>query len=455
MKICKIYIKDYLHFKDFELDLTNPHTGEPLEKVCLIGRNGTGKTLLLNLLNRFLLGRDMTMLVNSSTISFIIIKLRINYKEFYIVYRSIYHDSIFLDVQVEQLLKWTDYLIDNEDDNSENLIHKYIIEDDRLINQIFLESNSKDFLINIPSETHQNLSKSINDVPDTKLDEALALFKDFPFNHEISTNTVSQFWKLLIFLIKKRQNEWEEFQNQQTNQDKTVRQLKEEFDAKNPKILEKIAELWNKILEKAGLEFDYENANNPIQLNDNLKAYIVLKATKQPIQYSQLSTGIRNFIFQIGHIYSLYFNRKIERGFLLIDEPENSLFPDFQYDLIGIYQQIIQNTQLFVATHSPIIAAQFESYERIILDFDENGLIVSHRGKMPIGDDPNDILIKDFGVRSLLGEKAVKKWERYIELQTLIKVEENKAIKIELLKEYSQIGNEYNFNPNAVPKKES
>lgn len=447
MKICKIYIKDYLHFKDFELDLTNPHTGEPLEKICLIGRNGTGKTLLLNLLHSFIRR------VVQSTQTFFAIKWKVDNEKFYTINYQSYIGV--LDEAIELEKNWEDRWIVNHDNEREYLIKKYQCDINHYLSLLQLKPNSKDLLINIPSETYQNLSKSINDVPDTKLDEALALFKDFPFNHEISTNTVSQFWKLLIFLIKKRQNEWEEFQNQKVNQDKTVRQLKEEFDAKNPKILEKIAELWNKILEKAGLEFDYENAKNPIQLNDNLKAYIVLKATKQAIGYSQLSTGIRNFIFQVGHIYSLYFNRKIERGFLLIDEPENSLFPDFQYDLISIYQQIIQNTQLFVATHSPIIAAQFEPYERIILDFDANGLIVSHRGKMPAGDDPNDILIKDFGVRSILGEKGVKKWERYVELQTLINIEQDKTVKSELLKEYMQIGNEYNFNPNAVSKKES
>jgi predicted ATP-dependent endonuclease of OLD family len=448
MKICKIYIKDYLHFKDFELDLTNPHTGEPLEKICLIGRNGTGKTLLLNFLHYFILNPS------AGKSSFFAVKYKINGQNFYVI-RDL-ANFIFLDEKIESEQQWVSKWIDNLNGNRQYLIDKYKCDINYYFSLIELKSNSKDILINIPSESHQNLSKSINDVPQTKLDEALALFKDFPFNHEISTNTVSQFWKLLIFLIKKRQNEWEEFQNQKGNQDKTVRQLKEEFDEKNPKILEKIAVLWNKILEKAGLEFDYENANNPIQLNDNLKAYIVLKATKQPIQYSQLSTGIRNFIFQVGHIYSLYFNRKIERGFLLIDEPENSLFPDFQYDLIGIYQQIIQNTQLFVATHSPIIAAQFEPYERIILDFDENGFVISRKGKMPAGDDPNDILIKDFGIRSILGEKGVKKWERYIELQTLIKVEQDKTAKSELMKEYMQIGYEYNFNPNsnAVSTKE-
>ncbi|WP_446405844.1 AAA family ATPase [Coleofasciculus sp. C1-SOL-03] len=63
-------------------------------------------------------------------------------------------------------------------------------------------------------------------------------------------------------------------------------------------------------------------------------------------------------IFKLGHIKTLYFQRQIERGFLLVDEPENSLYPDLLYDLIEQYLSIIQNTQFFVATHNPIIAAQ-------------------------------------------------------------------------------------------------
>ena len=46
MKICKIIIKDFHQFKDFELDLTHPETGEPLEKVCFIGSNAVSYTHL-------------------------------------------------------------------------------------------------------------------------------------------------------------------------------------------------------------------------------------------------------------------------------------------------------------------------------------------------------------------------------------------------------------------------
>ena len=54
MKIKEIYIKDFRQFKNFTLDLTYPKghvkAGLPLDKVCIIGQSGTGKTNLLNLL---------------------------------------------------------------------------------------------------------------------------------------------------------------------------------------------------------------------------------------------------------------------------------------------------------------------------------------------------------------------------------------------------------------------
>lgn len=43
-------------------------------------------------------------------------------------------------------------------------------------------------------------------------------------------------------------------------------------------------------------------------------------------------------------------------------------------------------------------------------------------------------MVKDFGVRSLLGKVGVKKWGRYIELKTL-------------MDEFMKIGNDYNFLP--------
>ena len=54
MKITKVGFKDFHQFKNIEIDLTYPKghkkEGEPLEKVCLIGQSGTGKTTLLKII---------------------------------------------------------------------------------------------------------------------------------------------------------------------------------------------------------------------------------------------------------------------------------------------------------------------------------------------------------------------------------------------------------------------
>jgi predicted ATPase len=264
---------------------------------------------------------------------------------------------------------------------------------------------------------------------------------------------IIEFWKLLIiYLIKKRENDFREYESQEENQNKTVKTVKEEFDRVNPKILNKLSEIWNKILNRAGLEFDVANASNPVQLTDNLKAYIVNKSTKKTIPYNALSTGIRNYIFRIGHIYSLYFNREVKRGFLLLDEPENSLYPDFLFDWMETFLEIIKdkngenNTQVFISTHNPIIAAQFEPYERIILEWDENAHVISRKGKSPVGDDPNDILTNDFELKNLMGKEGLAMWDHYVDLKKKLRHAISKEDKEKIISEMNRIGSDYNFD---------
>lgn len=64
MKISRLIIPDFQQFKDFDLDLTYPQghekAGEPLDKVCFIGGNGTGKTTLLKCIADFIADRSKT-----------------------------------------------------------------------------------------------------------------------------------------------------------------------------------------------------------------------------------------------------------------------------------------------------------------------------------------------------------------------------------------------------------
>jgi len=118
-----------------------------------------------------------------------------------------------------------------------------------------------------------------------------------------------------------------------------VRAVEEKFFDIYPEVLKSLSDFWAPLLERAGLRFDYEGASEPIQLTDKLEAYVRLKKTGQKIPYHLLSTGIRNFIFKLGHIFTVFHRFPEKDGFLFVDEPENSLHPDFLYDLVDFYQR--------------------------------------------------------------------------------------------------------------------
>lgn len=468
MKICSIHIKGFQQFEDLYLDFTNPATGEPVDKVCFIGRNGTGKSTLLGLINKFLKVLDI-----DTNYDFLKVEILDGSDRFYLIVFTLMRGTTrltpnrtyYLSKEIDKEINWQSILFDENRDINERkvfwdqLATKYEFEYNHVIKS--LKDNSNDLLIYAPIEKPisnkkhligvDQSSRGINNVPESNLNNALKLFKSFPFYHEVLDENVGVFWTLLIYLIKKRESEKETFENQSENIDKTKRQLNEEFDSANSKILDKIAILWNKILDRAGLEFDVEGAKVPVQLTDNLHAYIRHKKTKEIIHYSQLSTGIRNFIFRIGHIYSLYFNREIKRGFLLVDEPENSLFPDFLFELMELYDEIIEdkngekNTQMFFATHSPIVAAQFQPYERIVLEWDDEGKVTSHKGISPIGDDPNDVLVNDFQLDHLMGREGQEMWNKYLGLQKALRNETDPSQKQNLLLQLNKIGKDYNF----------
>lgn len=54
MIITKIKFKNHPILRDLELDLKNPHTGQPYNTVILVGENGLGKTTILSDLSSFL-----------------------------------------------------------------------------------------------------------------------------------------------------------------------------------------------------------------------------------------------------------------------------------------------------------------------------------------------------------------------------------------------------------------
>ncbi len=469
MKITSIRIIGLQQFGDVFLDFTHPETKEPLDKICFIGQNGTGKSTILKILYEFIDNdfQDIVFhknvhfntFVKRKIFDFISIGVSIGNEKFYICTtgKSNYTNFQFvLNAKIDNIENWVDLIL-NEERDVNGVLNSTFLEytvtpfsENNPSHDLRLKHNSNDLLIYCPSESNTNTYLQITDVPSSDLNEAQQLFTNFSFSHVVSDEKVTEFWKLLIYLIKKRDGDRNIFENEPENINKTKKELIEEFEILSPKILDGLAQEWNKILNKTGLYFDANSANNPIQLHDNLKAYIKHKTTNERIEYNQLSTGIRNFIFKIGHIYSLYFNRKIDNGFLFFDEPENSLFPDFLFELVKTLQTIVldknknNNTQLFVSTHNPIVAAQFEPYERIVFSWNETNTVTIKKGTSPIGDDPNDVLSNDFKLKNLMGEAGIQKWEEYVALKKQL-ARDNSDNKDELISKILEIGKEYNF----------
>jgi energy-coupling factor transporter ATP-binding protein EcfA2 len=454
IKISKIIIKSFQQFRNLSIDLSNPKTGEALEKLCLIGSNGTGKSTLLKIFNSVI----ENIYINSNIIyhpnqfsgsswPFIALKINTGGEFVFVIWPTLFSSSglIYYKADVENSKMWQEFMNDH---NNPTIPQDFCIE--YLIGQCPLKAptHGEDFVIYASSDGATKLQQ---DPPTTSLSNALNLFNSFPFAHSVSISNATAFWDLLIFLVKKRESDYQQFLRNPMNKRKILEEIELQFEKNNPEILPEIGKIWNRILEKAGLEFDVEGARVPIQLHENLQAYVKLKGTNQSLQYNQLSDGIRNYIFKLGHIHSLYFNRQIESGFLIIDEPENSLHPEMLYGLMEEYFSVVKNTQIFVATHSPIIAQQFESYERIHLEFDDEGFVTASTGIGPIGDDPNDLLIKDFQMRTVYGKQGLQKWERFHELQQLIRENSENSQKQNLVDEYLEIGNAYNFDPDEVP----
>jgi len=440
IKITKLIIQNHQQFQDFEIDFCNAN-GEPLDRICLIGKNGTGKTTILKLL------RDFTALFNEH--------LTINKADFLKKYN--FEFTIFYNCLGDTIEKWKCH--------REPPLNSFEFSGNSLVFSRIYYNASQEHELDFDIEsgyifrgklysyfTHSDLTADFYEhkLPQTNLYEALKLnFEKAVQNVDISAKdeSINSFWRLLIYQLQAHRSIYYQYLRQ--NEDKTVKEVRESFEKENPSILVGLAKIWNKILSIAGLEFDSDKVNHPATNGDNLEAFVKVKNTDKDVNYNELSTGIRDFMFKIGYLYSLYFNfktEKIEQNFLFMDEPENGLYADFLYNYMSNYLPFVKNTQLFMATHSPILAAEFEPHERRILYFDEEHKVKVRKGSAPVGDDVNDILKSDFSTSvNNRHPKAKAAWDRYLELLTLISKTQDTTEKKKLVREYLELGQLYNF----------
>lgn len=436
LRIRQLKLKGIRQFRDVTFDFTDPKTGKALDRICLIGGNGTGKSTILRLLaSDQMLGVPFQMFRWPTKLG-VEASMHLEFEN---------QGSTACLFGRPSQLKW-DLPTISPTSAIENEPNQHTDDEQQGMDWI---SRLRDLVtVYCPPDSELTPhSSEITDLPSTNLNAALTFLKNPPSKFMVGQDKVADFWGLLIALIKEREARLIEYNRLPENQNRTIGEVEKEFLAKNPDILKELAGFWEPILKKAGLRFDYETASQPVQLTDNLKAYIHLLSESSVLPYAELSTGIRHFLFRLGHLFTIFRYHRSKGGVVLIDEPENSLYPDFLFDLLACYERTAPGAQMFFATHSPIVAAQFKPEERFILEFDPDRGVVVRGGVTPEGDDPNDVLLKDFAVRTLYGEKGLASWKRFRELNHLIDIEGDPVVRKELIKEYLELGKAYNFDP--------
>ncbi len=458
MKITGIDIGEYRQFKNIKFDFTypqgHPKAGQPLEKVCFIGQSGTGKTTLLNVIWEFidsLNEQEANHDYNDPTSS--------DYDPPTTEEHFLYSTSAFINhhlvtrrVVEVTILEGDEILYQDISDHLEfndipdafprqyqpvtsSKHHGIYIKDSvsREADAFLVEQEGmpKRLVTTIGQVAEDKASylKWINEAG-SKKNIALGDMDTVPFWLYLLNEIIEYDEATPSFMIKLGQN---------TNltPHKTVAEL-QLWLAKNPRF-ELANKCLNPILEKFFLE---------LSLTGESKSPISLK-TKAGVQIpnNTLSTGTRQLLATAIPIYKFDTKGTV----ILFDEPERSLFPDIQRELVKYYTGLAPEAQFFFATHSPIIAAAFEPCERFILYFDKNGEVNYRKGEAPIGDDPNDVLRKDFWMNPLMHEEGLAAYRKYLDLATRIRNEMDENKKNQLIVERLELGNLYNFAGQHAP----
>lgn len=483
MKLCRIIITNYKQFDKFDLNLTDLESKKPLEKICFIGNNGTGKTTILEVIRDLFQGEQIILkrfatkftdnyspgfafiLENTDGELFLFGKPTENKESKKLLFSNIFvtrgsiTPSLFLPLNLAKSVLGDSFIEDVFIDLSESkkstlydLSAEYL-KNEKLSLNILLQNNGKrNLLVFSPVESNSNANIKVSWPNLAKRNDASVYYNNFPHYNEISYSFLKSFWALITYQVLQIDKLRNEYESLPENIEKRKIDLIREFNAKNPDFLKLLANKWNKILDSCGLFFDYEKAKIPQTLEDNLEAFIKTKKDERVIQYFELSTGIRNFIFRIGYLYALYFNRNVDSAIVLFDEPEFSLHPELLRSIISYYadKNEFPNSQFFFATHNATVASQFAPEERVILNLDDDYHVLPQMGSAPEGDDPNDILLQDFGISNTMTSKGIEKWKEYLDLKKQARITTVEEEKEELLTKAMEIALEYKFGNNET-----
>lgn len=429
MKISKLHIDTFRHLENLDFDFTyqsGERKGQPLDKICFIGQSATGKTGLLELIYDCSSNILTLEVVDGTSLS----GLKTSVKNLDGAVEFIIRNEIISLSKKELFYKNRNYIDERKGGTVTDLIPAIYKKDIFYFKANIISTKNIELFEKNPIDLIEKYSNELSHIEDSfKLKNPHGML----FDEEVE----NAIWLFILNEILKYRKNFTQKMSELIHKGllADTKKLNTEFlkwQKENPNKLEAFAEKFNPILKKLNLEVDLINTEYSVPIKN--------KRTDEIIPIQNTSTGTKGLLLSFLPLFKL----DTKDSIIIIDEPERSLYPDMQMELMDHYQRLAPEAQFIVATHSPFIAASFEADERFILYFDEEGKVAVRRGSSPIGDDPNDILENDFGI-NYINKFGQEKYEEYLELKQQIYFEKNETKKKKISEKLEKLGEEYNF----------
>lgn len=263
----------------------------------------------------------------------------------------------------------------------------------------FHKSNYNKFNFVNSSKIRKNFKSIFSDVSINFNSNRVANVTNIDTDMEItenkkSTETISTEITQMLVDIRNKDNEdlvtWQEI-----NKQYAPIELREKRTTRFKKAFKEM--FWDK------LEFVWVKALTPI-----------FKKGDKEIQINNLSSWEKQIVFRGS--YLLKDKESIKWGLILIDEPEISLHPKWQLEILNFYknlfknEQWIQESQIFTVTHSPFIIHSWERMNDKVIAFERDSrwsTVVSNDAKYFWYTDPIEFSKESFNISDFPSDKPV------------------------------------------------
>lgn len=343
MKIKKVKWRSHPILGDLELDFTNNANGHPYDTVLFAGENGTGKTSILETMSTFL---------NMGSFEYF------DYVE-YIVNGQLYKATPQIDVPNHHSF----FNITNPDGS----VRK--IRSDKSNNRQTIAADNLDI-------RHYGcvFSKARADYKTQQIKSTTTKALDID-KYDVDNEDDFTSLKQLIVDVENRDNA------DYVEKNKTLGAAPQSWE--DFFVTSKIYRF------KSSFDGFFDKLKYDKVSDQNSEKSILFKKNGKSISIDKLSTGEKQIVFR--GIYLLKNSKNLEGAAIMVDEPELSMHPKWQKNILKYYKDLFtdagaQKAQLFLASHSEHVlkvALENKNDNLVIVLWDDNGVIKAKKIDAP------------------------------------------------------------------------